>query len=83
MFFGLVFLWSRVWVGNSPTGNSKKRILVTYLAFGLILAVSTEYLQRYVPQRSFDYLDIVANVTGGTFGMILYVYLKRKQSILV
>ncbi|MCC5938734.1 MAG: VanZ family protein [Lunatimonas sp.] len=83
LFFGLVFLWARVW--NKPaTGEIKiQKIILNYLVFGVILAIFTEYLQAYVPNRSFDYLDIGANITGGTIGMVLFVYLNKKRSILV
>ncbi|EON78596.1 hypothetical protein ADIS_0946 [Lunatimonas lonarensis] len=40
-------------------------------------------LQCYVPNRSFDYMDIAANIAGGASGMILFVYLNYKRSILV
>lgn len=80
LFFGLVFLWNRVW--NRGEINLKK-ISLNYLVFGIIFAIFTEYLQMSVPGRSFDYFDIVANISGGTLGMLLYVYLTEKQSKLV
>jgi VanZ family protein len=80
LFFGLVFLWSRVWVKGKI---NFKKISINYLVFGIILAIFTEYLQMNVPDRSFDYLDIVANISGGTIGMLLYVYLIRRDSKLV
>ncbi|WP_158859189.1 VanZ family protein [Lunatibacter salilacus] len=83
LFFGLVFLWNRVWVGEKNSKNNLKKISLNYLVFGIIFAIFTELLQMNVPGRSFDSWDIVANVSGGTIGTILYVYLTKKQSKLV
>lgn len=83
LFFGLVFLWNRVWVGENPSKNNFKKISLNYLVFGIIFAIFTEFLQMNVPGRSFDSWDIVANVSGGTIGTIIYVYLTKTQSKLV
>ncbi|WP_035804656.1 VanZ family protein [Lunatimonas lonarensis] len=83
LFAGLVFLWSRVWSVPKPTQGKKKKIFLNYLVFGIIFAIFTEMLQCYVPNRSFDYMDIAANIAGGASGMILFVYLNYKRSILV
>jgi VanZ family protein len=83
LFAGFVFLWSRVWRGTKQRNHTKKKIFLNYLVFGIIFAIFTEMLQRYVPNRSFDYMDIAANIAGGTSGMILFVYLNYKRSILV
>nr|MBI1230786.1 VanZ family protein [Cytophagales bacterium] len=80
LFLGLVFLWNRVW--KEPENNFKK-ISINYLVFGIFFPIFTEYLQMSVPDRSFDFLDIVANISGGTIGTILYVYLRNRQSKLV
>jgi VanZ family protein len=83
LFFGLVFLWNRVWIGKNAAGNNFKKISLNYLVFGIIFAIFTEFLQMNVPGRSFDSWDIVANISGGTIGTIMYVYLMKKQSKLV
>lgn len=83
LFFGLVFLWNRVWLGKNKSKNNLKKISLNYLVFGIIFAIFTEFLQMNVPGRSFDSWDIVANVSGGTIGTLMYVYLTKKQSKLV
>nr|WP_280867188.1 VanZ family protein [Lunatimonas salinarum] len=83
LFFGLVFLWARFWNAHAKEENKTKKLFINYLVFGIIFAIFTEYLQTYVPNRSFDYLDIGANLTGGATGMVLFVYLNKKRSILV
>jgi VanZ family protein len=83
LFFGLVFLWNRVWAGKNRNENILLKITLNYLVFGIIFAIFTELLQMNVPGRSFDSWDIVANVSGGTIGTIIYVYLTKTQSKLV
>jgi VanZ family protein len=83
LFFGLVFLWNRVWNTGSNKSGFWKTILINYLVFGIILAIFTEYMQMYVPDRSFDRSDIIANALGGTIGTVIYVYLYKNKSVLV
>ncbi|WP_114749191.1 VanZ family protein [Pleomorphovibrio marinus] len=83
MFFGLVFLWNRVWNAQPIKSAFWKIILINYLVFGIILAIFTEYMQMYVPDRSFDRWDIFANALGGTIGTVIYVFLYRNKSVLV
>ncbi len=83
MFFGLVFLWNRVWDTGYEKKGFWKKILINYLVFGIILAIFTEYMQMYVPDRSFDRTDIIANALGGTIGTVMYVYLSKNKSVLV
>ncbi|MEX0884096.1 MAG: VanZ family protein [Cyclobacteriaceae bacterium] len=84
LFFGLAFLWCRV-INAYPKENigKKSKIFTNYLVLWIFLAIFTEFLQQLVPARSFDYLDIMANIAGGTIGTIVFVYLNKKGSILV
>ncbi|HSI77227.1 MAG TPA: VanZ family protein [Lunatimonas sp.] len=83
LFFGMVFLWNRVWIGNYRKEKKIRKISLNYLVFGIVFAIFTEFLQMNVPGRSFDVWDIVANISGGTIGTIIYVYLTKKRSKLV
>lgn len=84
MFSGMAFLWNRV-IRQRLDEREKKnsKIFTNYLVFWIFIAIFTEYLQIMVPGRSFDYLDIVTNIMGGTIGTIIFVYLNKKGSILV
>ncbi|MBO4744689.1 MAG: VanZ family protein [Bacteroidales bacterium] len=46
---------------------------VTTASASILIAFSTEILQFFLPRRSFEWLDIVADVSGITFGFILTV----------
>lgn len=82
IFLVLTFLWNRV--GNENGTKTKKEIFITnYLVFGILFAILVEYLQQYIPGRSYDYGDMIANITGGTIGTVCFYILYRKQSSLV
>ncbi|MBD3628110.1 MAG: VanZ family protein [Cyclobacterium sp.] len=84
MFSGMAFLWNRVIRWQLPDESKKKqRKFTNYLVLWIFIAIFTEYLQILVPGRSFDYLDIVTNILGGTIGTIIFVYVNKKSSILV
>ncbi len=83
LFFVLTFLWLRV--GNKKNSKNKfiKKYFTIYLVFGVLIAILVEYLQMYVPNRSFDYYDITANMIGGAVGIICFYILYKKDSKLV
>ncbi|WP_246255376.1 VanZ family protein [Cyclobacterium plantarum] len=84
MFSGMAFLWNRVIRLQLPEeSREKQKKFTNYLVLWIFIAIFTEYLQILVPGRSFDYLDIVTNILGGTIGTIIFVYMNKKSSILV
>lgn len=83
LFLILTFLWNRVGNKEKYLEIVKKKIITNYLVFGIVFAILVEYLQKYVPNRSFDYWDMIANLSGGTIGTICFYILQRKQSSLV
>lgn len=83
LFLILTFLWNRVGNKEKYLEIVKKKIITNYLVFGIVFAILVEYLQIYVPNRSFDYWDMIANLSGGTIGTICFYILQRKQSSLV
>jgi VanZ family protein len=84
LIFGvLTFLWSRVWTLDKNRKLKKLNFFTNYLVFGVFFATLLEYLQKYVPNRSFDLWDIAANIIGGTFGIICFYILYKRDSKLV
>ena len=83
LFALLSFLWLRLGTVNKR-GEINTRILITnLLVFSFIFPILAEYMQLFVPNRTFDYLDIVANLVGGTFGFVIYFILYKVNSKLV
>jgi VanZ family protein len=46
---------------------------------GILYALGTEFLQRYVPGRNFDMYDLLANIAGILVGYIIYKVVFRQQ----
>jgi VanZ family protein len=81
LFLLLVILWCRAFSGKkSETGNQKK--LFTRIALlGLLYGIMMELVQHYfIPFRSFDYGDIVADGVGSFAGFFFSAgrYIKKK-----
>jgi VanZ family protein len=76
--FGLMMTLTAVGLYKSSFYTSIKRptlIAVVYsIGFGMII----EFIQPYIPGRSFSLFDILANVMGVALGYGLYVFLRRK-----
>ncbi len=68
----LSFIWCGVGIKDKRKPGSTKRILINYLVFGVVAAVAFEYVQRFIPFRTFDYNDIIANLIGGLIGLLAY-----------
>lgn len=78
--FGLLsFLWCGVGIDSKIVPKPKKRILINYLIFGIIAGIILEFLQRYIPFRSFDYMDMIVNEIGGLAGLIAYLKIPIKK----
>lgn len=83
LFFVLTFLWNRVRTTTGWAELNKVKFITKYLVFGILIAILVEYLQQYIPGRSFDYGDMIANIMGGTIGTACFYILHKKQSSLV
>ena len=83
LFLILTLLWNRGWTDKTHPENQLAKIITNYLVFGIFFAILVEYLQQFIPGRSFDYGDMAANIIGSTIGTICFYILYRKQSTLV
>jgi len=66
-------IWLRISLFN-------KNSLRKFLAALLFLAVITELLQIMVPSRSFNPVDIAANIAGIGTGLIVIISVRKKRS---
>jgi len=83
LFLILTFLWGRVGRKDKKGKLNKVKLFTNYLVFGIGIAILVEYLQQFIPGRSFDLWDMVANILGGVIGTVCFYILYRKQSSLV
>ncbi|GEO23068.1 VanZ family protein [Cyclobacterium qasimii] len=84
MFAGMAILWSRV-IREKVDIKYKNsiKLFTNYLVLWIFIAILTEYLQRLVPGRSFDYFDIITNIVGVIIGTGIFIYLNKRGSVLV
>jgi VanZ family protein len=83
VFAVLTFLWSRVGTIGEQGSLNRKKLLTNLLVFTIIFPILVEYLQMYVPNRSFEIEDIIANLVGGIIGFIGFIILYKAGSRLV
>ena len=78
MFGGLVFLWSIPFV-QTIFGLGKKRRAVLWLAIiALAYGIIMEFVQKYfIPNRSFDVYDIIADGVGSFIPLIFIRQISR------
>jgi VanZ family protein len=73
----LAFRW---WVhrNRSRRGSAAGLALIVFL--GLLFAITDEAHQSFVPGRSADWLDVVADAAGVAIGGLIYLRLGRRQA---
>ena len=57
---------------------SIKKLTFFSMFYVLTAALADEYIQSFVAGRQSSLLDVAADVSGGVFGVILYIYLYKK-----
>lgn len=71
-FFLQGYLWSGVGIRKGETSLKNPRIWINFFVFGLLSGVGFEILQQYIPNRSFDLMDMIANGLGASIGLLGY-----------
>lgn len=56
----------------------KRTELFRFFILGLFTATITEYFHKFLPQRSFNYIDLGLNYIGLTLGLVLIAIYYRK-----
>ena len=82
LHFGAYFLISMYYLYGKIKGLRlfRKESIFSFLAVTIFLATITEVVQIWVPVRSFNVFDGVANVTGLLAGLaVVRLFLKRRQ----
>ncbi len=72
-------------LGASKTsifGKNKTSLIAWSLTISIVYSGGLEFLQKYSPGRSTDLYDLLANVTGAIFGvLVFYIFNKNKFAI--
>jgi VanZ family protein len=74
LFAVLMFLWRSSF--NLEVNNYNLLLLFSALLYG----VTVEFIQKYwIPNRSFDLYDVLADMTGSVLGLIIWLRVYRKN----
>jgi len=58
--------------------NSLKLLIILSVLSSSLYGISDEIHQHFVPSRSFEYYDILADVLGSLFGVFIYRYISAR-----
>lgn len=72
--FGVLsYLWCGVGWDFFLDLSPKNTLALNYFVFGFTAGIIFEFLQRYIPFRSFEISDIIFNEIGGITGLIVHL----------
>jgi glycopeptide antibiotics resistance protein len=71
-FSVLSFLWTGVGIKKSESQEIRKRLILNFILFGVLAGIVLETLQLYIPNRTFDIMDMIVNEIGGILGFLAY-----------
>ncbi|WP_157963202.1 VanZ family protein [Algoriphagus litoralis] len=72
-FFLQGYLWSGVGVKKGEISLKNTTIWRNFILFGLGCGIVFEFLQQYIPYRSFDLVDMITNALGACLGLVGYL----------
>ena len=80
LFAVLVFLWCGVVKKKEKNFNSVQQIYVWVTLSGCVYGVVMEFVQKYfIPNRSFDIIDMLADAIGSIAGLLVATRLFAKK----
>jgi len=78
LFSLLVFLWN-YWLMKRKRPRNYLRPFIVVSLLALAYGIIMEYVQKwYIPNRSFDTGDIIADGVGAAIGLLASIYLYKK-----
>jgi hypothetical protein len=79
LFGGIVLLWGFNQYFRRNEKSKWLQIIVVLTLFSIGLGIGLEFLQRdYIPNRSFDGYDILADATGAILAAVYHLFVKVK-----
>jgi VanZ family protein len=76
--FGLMMTLTAVGLYKSSLYVSIRKPILIAVFYSLAFGITIEFIQPYIPGRSFSLFDILANVIGVGLGYGLYLFLRTK-----
>ena len=79
LFGGIVFFWGVYWVSRPGTREGWRKLMILITLLSIVLGVVLEFLQLYyIPGRTFDLVDMLADAIGALMAYALLVIPKSK-----
>ena len=79
LFGGIVLLWAFNLYFRRNDQQKWQQIIVLLTLFSIALGIGLEFLQRdYIPNRSFDGYDIIADSTGAILAAVYHLFVRVK-----
>ena len=75
-YFSLAISWITALLKNSESAAHSKMVV-----FSMLYALSDEFHQTFIPTRSFEVLDLVADAAGILLALKLSRYVQRKIQV--
>lgn len=79
LFGGIVFFWGYYWISRPGTREEWRKLMILIALLSIVLGVVLEFLQLYyIPGRTFDLFDMLADALGAILAYALLVFPKTK-----
>lgn len=66
---------------NTSTGVKRKNVLTRAVSLSIIYGTILELLQYYVPGRALEFYDLIANVMGCLFGILIFNIFQQNKFV--
>jgi len=76
------YLWCGIGVNNSEKILDNKRLWFNFVVFGVLIGILLETTQLFIPNRAFEWMDLIVNIFGGFIGFLGYLRLPSIKFIL-
>ncbi len=73
LFLIQAYLWCGVGIDRKGISTKNPKIRRNFLLFGIGCGIGFETLQLYIPNRSFDLVDMIFNTLGACLGLVGYL----------
>lgn len=73
LFFIQAYLWTGVGIKKGQINYKNPAIWRNFLLFGMFCGLGFEFAQQFIPNRSFEVMDMIANAIGAGFGFLGYL----------
>jgi VanZ family protein len=71
-FFIQAYLWTGVGIKKEEINYKNPSIWRNFILFGILCGLGFEFSQQFIPNRSFEVMDMIANAIGASLGLLGY-----------